>query len=411
MRTLLISAYACEPLKGSEQGVGWNWVLQMARHNKLHVITRSNNQESIEAHLPENLAKNITFHYYDTHPIIKGLKNKAKGLYSYYFCWQLGIISLIKKLSKQHTFDYSMHLTMGSIWMPTFLPLLNTPFIWGPIGGGEGIPKPFLSMLPAKSRFVQTLRYFLQYTAYINPFVFIPSYKAISIITRTNNTKSFIPSLFKNKVKVYLETSMEPSVFNFQKDISIKNNKINLIITGRLVPFKNVISVVKALKYIESEYNYQLTIIGSGSEEKKIKNELVLLNLSNKVKFIKETTRNKVLTELSKSDIYLFPSLREGGSWALMEAMAIGLPVICLNWSGVEVITDDASAVRLPVTNPQQMPKDLASAICKLIDNPTLRKEMGMHGRERIKNVFNWEAKGRFMENLLNELDSKKETC
>jgi len=411
MSTLLISAYACEPLKGSEQGVGWNWVLQMAKHNKLHVITRANNQVPIEANLPQDVAKNITFHYYDTHPIIKGLKNKAKGLYFYYFCWQLGIISLIKKLSKQQTFDYSMHLTMGSIWMPTFLPFLNIPFVWGPIGGGEGIPKPFLSMLPTKSRFVQTLRYVLKYTVYINPFVFIPSYKAISIITRTNNTKGFIPSIFRNKVKVYLETSMESSVFNHQKDISIKNNKINLIITGRLVPFKNVISVVKALKYISSEYNYQLTVIGSGPEEKRIKNALVLLNLSNKVKFIKETTRNEVLTALSKSDIYLFPSLREGGSWALMEAMAVGLPVICLNWSGMEIITDDASAIRLPVTNPQQMPKDLASAICKLIDNPSLRNEMGMHGRERIKNVFNWDAKGRFMENLLNELDSKKETC
>jgi glycosyltransferase involved in cell wall biosynthesis len=250
MRTILISAYACEPLKGSEQGVGWNWVLQMAKHNKLHVITRANNQDPIETHLPKDVAENITFHYYDTHPFIKGLKNKAKGLYFYYFFWQLGIVQLTNRLKKENTFDYSIHLTMGSIWMPTFLPLLNIPFIWGPIGGGEGIPKPFLSMLPTKNRIVQTLRYVLKYTVYINPFVLIPSYKAVSIITRTNNTKSFIPSIFRNKVNVYLETSMESSVFNHQKDISIKNNKINLIITGRLVPFKNVITVVKALKYI-----------------------------------------------------------------------------------------------------------------------------------------------------------------
>ena len=94
-KLLLISAYACEPLKGSEQGVGWNWVLQMAKHNKLHVITRSNNQASIEAHLPRNLAENITFHYYDTHRIIMGLKKKAKGLYFYYFFWQRLVIQCI----------------------------------------------------------------------------------------------------------------------------------------------------------------------------------------------------------------------------------------------------------------------------------------------------------------------------
>ena len=55
------------------------------------------------------------------------------------------------------------------------------------------------------------------------------------------------------------------------KKLSTKNNLINLIITGRLVPFKNVISAVNALEYIDSKYNYQLTIIGSGSEKNKIK--------------------------------------------------------------------------------------------------------------------------------------------
>lgn len=40
MRKILISAYGCEPLKGSESGVGWNWILQMAKKNQLHIIDR-----------------------------------------------------------------------------------------------------------------------------------------------------------------------------------------------------------------------------------------------------------------------------------------------------------------------------------------------------------------------------------
>ena len=78
MKTILVSAYGCEPLKGSEAGVGWNWVLQMAKHNLLHVITRANNQELIEAHLPKDVEKNIVFHYYDTPNLIKNMKKKAK---------------------------------------------------------------------------------------------------------------------------------------------------------------------------------------------------------------------------------------------------------------------------------------------------------------------------------------------
>ena len=412
MRTLLISAYACEPLKGSEQGVGWNWVLQMAKHNKLHVITRANNQGPIETHLPKDVAENITFHYYDTHPIIKGLKNKAKGLYFYYFCWQLGIISLVKKLSKQQAFDYSMHLTMGSIWLPTFLPFFKIPFIWGPIGGGEGEPNSFLKILPLKKRIIQYARLIMNKTSLLNPLIFISSYKAKAILCRTENSEKVIPRIFKSKVKVVLETAMEPSIFNIVPKVKkIESPVIHIITTGRLMPSKNILSAVKALLHIPSNYNISFTIIGSGIEKEKIETGILKNNQGHEVKIISEIPRLEVLEKLAKSDIYLFPSLREGGSWALMEAMAIGLPVICLKWAGMEIITDDASAIRLPVTNPQQMPKDLASAICKLIDNPSLRNEMGMHGRERIKNVFNWDAKGRFMENLLNELDSKKETC
>lgn len=409
MRYILITAYACEPLKGSEQGVGWNWVLQMAKNNKVHVITRANNRTPIESHLPADVAENITFHYYDTTEAIRKLKKRAKGLYFYYFCWQLGIVPLVRTLIKQHDFDYSMHLTFGSMWMPTFLPFFKIPFIWGPVGGGDGEPSSFLKELPIKQKLMQYARLVMNRTSFLNPAIVIPSYKAVSILTRTDDCTHVIPKKFQSKVDTILETSMESEVFNFSVKHKVGNsNVIKLVFTGRLMPSKNVISIVRALHFIPSSYQVQLTIIGSGSEKAKIKQEIKQLKLSGRIQLISEISRNEVLSRLVESDIYLFPSLREGGSWALMEAMAIGLPVVCLNWSGMKVITDDTSAIRLPVTNPGQMPKDMAEAICRLIDNPELRYKMGLAARERIRNVFNWEAKGKFMEELLDDLDAQK---
>lgn len=410
MRTILVSAYGCEPLKGSESGVGWNWVLQMAKHNNVHVITRANNKIPIESHLPADVAENITFHYYDTADVIRKLKNRAKGLYFYYFCWQVGITPLVRKLIKQYNFDYSIHLTFGSMWMPTFLPFFKTPFIWGPVGGGDGEPTSFLKELPIKQRLMQYGRWIMNHTSFLNPAIIVPSYRAVAILTRTDNSANVIPKKFQSKVHTILETSMESEIFNFSSDHKKQNDKtIKLVFTGRLTPSKNVISIVKSLRFVPLSYPIQLTIIGSGSEKSKIKQEIEKYHLQDRVQFISEIARNEVLQELTQSDIYLFPSLREGGSWALMEAMAIGLPVICLNWSGMTVITDDASAIRLPVTNPEQMPKDMAQAIRKLIDHPELRHKMGVAARERIKNVFNWEAKGTFMETLFSELDAKKQ--
>ena len=47
MRKILVSAYGCEPFRGSEAGVGWNWILQMARHNEMYVIARKNDKNKI----------------------------------------------------------------------------------------------------------------------------------------------------------------------------------------------------------------------------------------------------------------------------------------------------------------------------------------------------------------------------
>lgn len=44
-KTILVSAYSCEPIEGSEAAVGWNIAIQMAKRNKVHVITRSNLRE------------------------------------------------------------------------------------------------------------------------------------------------------------------------------------------------------------------------------------------------------------------------------------------------------------------------------------------------------------------------------
>lgn len=406
-RKILVSAYACEPLKGSEPAVGWNWVLQMAKRNEVYVITRANNQQVIEENLPKEVASNITFYYYDTPSFIKKLKNKDKGLYLYNFVWNIGLLPLAKRIIKEHQVDYTMHLTFGSIWMPTFLSLLKVSFIWGPIGGGECIPKLFIKAMPFRQRLVQAMRYVLNATTMFNPFIFLSSCKAVAILARTSNTADAIPFCFRSKVRLILETAMEDDIFAYKKQRT-DTDIIQMVISARLIAIKNIPTVIKSLKYIPQNKKYHLTIIGTGPEKNTIENEIKRNNCGDRVTIIPFMPRQEALKELEKADIFIFPSLKEGGSWALMEAMAMGLPVICLNWAGMAISTNDNSAIRLPVTNPKQMPKDMATAICELIDNPKLRETIGNAAREQIKANFNWETKGIFMLHLFDELEYKK---
>lgn len=406
MRTILVSAYACEPLKGSEPAVGWNWVVELARTNKVHVITRANNQAIIEEYIPTEVERNLIFHYYDTPSIIRKLKKKDRGLYFYNICWQIGILSVAKRILINEKIDYSIHLTFGSMWMPTFLPILKIPFIWGPIGGGECVPKSFLCVLPIKQRIVQAFRYFLNATAILNPFIMIPCLKAKIILARTPNTLNAIPRCFRHKVKILLETAMEESIFNYEKT-NYDSDDINIIISARLISIKNIPIAIRAFRYVKTNKKWNLIIIGSGPDLKIIKKEIVAQKYKN-IEIIPFMPRNEALQKIVSSDIFLFPSLKEGGSWALMEAMAIGLPVICVNWAGMAVETTKDSAIQISVTNPLQMEKDMGAALTYLIENSEKRRELGLAARKRIKDVFSWKNKGAFMEKVFDELDTNK---
>lgn len=406
MRKILVSAYGCEPFRGSEAGVGWNWILQMAKCNELFVIARKNDKKRIEDNIPKEYTETLHFYYYDTCPFLMKLKKKEKGLYLYYWFWQIGIIPLVAKIIQEKKPDYTMHLTFGSLWMPTFLPFFKVPFIWGPLGGADGVPRAYLKGLPFKQRVVQSMRYVLIRTASVNPLVFLPSKAAVAILGRTQNNIMAIPLKYRKKCYVILETAMENDVTSTSSSSNAETRDVEIISTGRLVPFKNIVMAIEILKKVRDDgYSFHYTVIGKGSEKVRIERLIKKYQLENVVTMIDEVPREEVMKYLGVSDLYLFPSLREGGSWALMEAMAVGLPVVCFDWTGTGIITDDFCATRIKPTTPKQDIQSFVQAIEDMIVHPQKREKYGAQSRERIMKVYNWEEKSRFMNYLFDELE------
>src|SRR5205814_1654653 len=137
---VLVSAYACEPGKGSEPAVGWNWVQALARRgSRIHVITRSNNREAIEN---DSGSRNpvLSFHDFDLPRWARAGKRWPGGIYVYYLFWQVGAYRLAKRLHAVERFDRVQHVTFASCRLPPFLGRSGIPFIFGPVGGGESMP-------------------------------------------------------------------------------------------------------------------------------------------------------------------------------------------------------------------------------------------------------------------------------
>ena len=116
---VLLSCYACEPDKGSEPGVGWNWALAMSEKFKVRVLTRSNNQNAIRQALLDIQKPNLSFLYYDLPQWVLTLKKK--GLIStsaYYILWQLGAKRMMGKSIDD--FDIVHHMTFNMFLSPGF---------------------------------------------------------------------------------------------------------------------------------------------------------------------------------------------------------------------------------------------------------------------------------------------------
>lgn len=417
---ILVAAYGCEPGKGSEQGVGWNWSLQLARFGDLVVLTRSNNRESIEKALPVDLRDRVRFEYYDLPPFIARFKRKEKGLYFYYLFWQWGAYRRARELVQQTRFDYVIALTFGSIWLPTFMHRLPVPFIWGPVGGGEAVPFDLIQILPLRARIPQYLRYFLMATVRINPLIMGPIRCAKAVLTRTEDTARLIPPPYANNVKVVLETAFSDDLLlrEARSKKQADGGPLRVIYTGRLVALKNVPAALHALAQARVRgADIQLVVVGDGPERSALEALTRSLGIGNAVKFLGTITQVKVMEELHRSDVYLFPSLKEGGVWALMEAMSAGLPVVCVKTSGMAVITDEASAIRVDPLSQEHMIESFADALVELARSPDWRLQLGQSAHRRIEQHFRWEHKGDFMRELLDELErpsigvSYKKSC
>ena len=87
---VLMSAYACEPGKGSEPEVGWQWALQMARFHDVTVLTRANNRGPIEAALAALRGRQPLpeFVYHDRGTFLLDMKRHTKAVKLYYLLWQ-----------------------------------------------------------------------------------------------------------------------------------------------------------------------------------------------------------------------------------------------------------------------------------------------------------------------------------
>jgi glycosyltransferase involved in cell wall biosynthesis len=152
----------------------------------------------------------------------------------------------------------------------------------------------------------------------------------------------------------------------------------------RLSPEKDIATMIRAVAIVvKQEPKFKLRIVGEGKERKKLELLTHELEMQDHIEFLGE--RQDVPQLLKESSLYLGSSLTEGISLTLLEAMAVGLPIVTTNVGGnPEIVAEGVTGRLVPAAQPEKM----AEAICLMLQMKQQWSVMGQKSRQRVEKNF-----------------------
>jgi glycosyltransferase involved in cell wall biosynthesis len=174
--------------------------------------------------------------------------------------------------------------------------------------------------------------------------------------------------------------------YRLDKTENKSENKI-IIFVGRVVKQKDPITLLKAVKILLTKRtDFKLIVVGDGDELPLCRQFCVENGLTKHVSFLGALPRSQLLQEFAKADILVLPSIDEGLPVVIMEALALGVPVVTTGVGGIpEVIKDGFNGVIVPPRSSQA----LAEAINSLLDDRELRWKLINNGQKIVKK-YSW---------------------
>lgn len=178
-------------------------------------------------------------------------------------------------------------------------------------------------------------------------------------------------------------------------------NKIRLCFSGHFDIRKGAHIIIDALKLLKYEgIQFELNIFGYIKKSDFL--DSLIKDVEEFINVYGFLPQEEMVKQIAQNDLFIFPTFAEGSSRSVMEAMALGIPVITTNNAGCP-ITHLENGIIIECGN-FVMLKD---SILMLYNNPTLMKKIGENASKLIKNDFKWKNYGEQLNELYNQLALK----
>ncbi|MEZ0486663.1 glycosyltransferase [Fibrella aquatica] len=397
MKTILATAYAVNPYKGSEDGMGWNFILEIARHQRVIAVTRPNNQPAIDRYWNEHpeldeLRQRTQFLYFDWPYWLRFWKKGPLLSMIYYYGWQLTLAFWLKR--KRLTVDLVHNVNFHNDWTPTFLWLLGKPLVWGPVGHHPAIPDQAIEEFGWKARCQDRALWLLKQAFWkLDPFLALSKWQAAHILCM-NQAAADVLRLSPR------EYSIVPSVASVPVNPKRTNHGyFRVLSVGRFVALKGFTSTVRAFAQFyqglnpDEQQRTRLTLVGSGPAEAMIRQLVQEQGIGHCTDIINWLPKTEVAACYQSASVFLFPS-HEGAGMVVAEAMSYGLPVVCWDNEGPGRFVNPQSALRISQRNLKRGEAQMATRLEALFHSPGFYKRESQLAHQQFNSTFTWSVRG-----------------
>lgn len=408
-RRVLISAYAVSPSRGSEPSVGWNICVHLAVHHDVTVLCSPGEpprtrvlRDEISEHVRQyGPVPGLTFCFVDAPPLgylcqRESLLMRRTLYYMGYRAWQGEAFRAAVRLHSERPFDIAHQLNITGFREPGYLWKLPVPFVWGPVGGAANTPSSFLAMMGWRERVFYSARNVLNS---IQKRTLIRCSRAAKraghIWTIGEEDRFLVERVWGCEAEQMTETgtSTNPTVRPKQRDPS---KPLRLAWSGRHIGRKLLPILLYALERVAGHDGpgLELVVFGEGPETARWQALTERLGLAGRTRWTGWLPRREAMSELASTDVLAFTGVQEGTPHAVLEALSLGLPVICHDVCGMGAAVTGACGVKVPLRNPQASIEGFAAAVRRLATDAGEFARLSAGAIQRA-NDLSWSSKAR----------------
>jgi glycosyltransferase involved in cell wall biosynthesis len=275
------------------------------------------------------------------------------------------------------------------------------PFVLGPLNGGVPWPQGFSQIQRQRAAAGNWAARFRNLYRFL-PFARSTFAKATAIICGSSHTCREL-SRYRGKLfYVPGENGLESSTIR-ERPVSRSGNpkRLELVFAGRLVPYKACDIALRGAASLLRDGRAHLRILGEGQERQRLENLVDELGVRGAVTFCGMLGHSETLSQLGKSDVLVFPSLREFGGGVVFEALAMGaVPVVADHGGPGDIVTDEVGC-RIPLTDETRMVTEIDSVLQHLASDSDYLERLRTGGLAYARKQLTWEAKASMVTKIL----------